>query len=143
MIRLTAMALLIVLNATASDRAVLALRLTAPAKIKAGAKIVVEVATTNESNQVVSYHNTNLCNYSVTVRTGSGAPPPETSLKKHLDCSSGEFAITGRNIVVTLKPGESKSEGTRYLDIRENDELDEDQFIAWIAQASRLPGRRM
>jgi hypothetical protein len=42
-----------------------------------------------------------------------------------------------------VPPGESKSEGTRYLDIRENGELDEGQFIAWIDQASRLPGRRM
>jgi hypothetical protein len=42
-----------------------------------------------------------------------------------------------------IPPGESKSEGTRYLDIRENDELDERQFIAWVEQASRLPGRRM
>ena len=42
-----------------------------------------------------------------------------------------------------IPPGESKSEGTRYLDIRENDGLDERQFIAWVEQASRLPGRRM
>src|SRR5580704_3113488 len=42
-----------------------------------------------------------------------------------------------------IPPGESKSEGTRYWDIRENDELDERQFIAWVEQASRLPGRRM
>jgi hypothetical protein len=42
-----------------------------------------------------------------------------------------------------VPPGESKSEGTRYLDIRENDALDESQFIAWVEQASRLPGRRM
>lgn len=42
-----------------------------------------------------------------------------------------------------VPPGESKSEGTRYLDIRENDELDESQFVAWVEQASRLPGKRM
>ena len=42
-----------------------------------------------------------------------------------------------------IPPGESKSEGTRYLDIRDNEELDERQFIAWVEQASRLPGRRM
>jgi hypothetical protein len=42
-----------------------------------------------------------------------------------------------------VPPGESKSESTRYLDIRENDEFDEGQFIAWVEQASRLPGRRM
>jgi hypothetical protein len=42
-----------------------------------------------------------------------------------------------------IPPGESKSEGTRYFNVRENDELDEGQFIAWVAQASRLPGRRI
>jgi len=42
-----------------------------------------------------------------------------------------------------VPPGESKSEGTRYLDIRENDRLDEGQFIAWVEQASRLPGKRL
>jgi hypothetical protein len=42
-----------------------------------------------------------------------------------------------------LPPGESKSEGTRYFDICENDELDESQFISWVEQAIRLPGRHM
>lgn len=42
-----------------------------------------------------------------------------------------------------LPPGESRSKNTRYLDIREDDELDEAQFIDWVAQASRLPGARM
>jgi hypothetical protein len=42
-----------------------------------------------------------------------------------------------------VPPGESKSAGVRYLDIRENDALDEGQFIAWVEQASRLPGKRM
>jgi hypothetical protein len=31
----------------------------------------------------------------------------------------------------------------RYLDIREDDQLDEAQFIAWVKQASQLPGKRM
>jgi hypothetical protein len=42
-----------------------------------------------------------------------------------------------------LPPGESKSQDTRYLDIHEDDPLDEAQFIAWITQASRLPGERL
>jgi hypothetical protein len=42
-----------------------------------------------------------------------------------------------------VPPGGSKSEGTRYFDIRESDELDETQFTAWVEQASRLPGKRM
>ena len=42
-----------------------------------------------------------------------------------------------------LPPGESKSQDTRYLDIREDDQLDEAQLTAWVKQASQLPGERM
>jgi hypothetical protein len=39
-----------------------------------------------------------------------------------------------------LPPGESKDKDTRYLDVHEDEELDEAQFSAWVKQASRLPG---
>ena len=39
-----------------------------------------------------------------------------------------------------LPPGASKSKNTRYLDIREGDELDEAQLAAWVKQAVALPG---
>ena len=42
-----------------------------------------------------------------------------------------------------LPPGESKSKDTRYLDIHEDDQLDETQLTAWVKQASRLPGQPM
>lgn len=42
-----------------------------------------------------------------------------------------------------VPPGASKSQDTRYLDIRESDTLDEAQLADWIGQASRLPGERM
>lgn len=45
----------------------------------------------------------------------------------------------------SLKPvpsGESKHKEVRYLDIREG-EFDETQFVAWVKQASVLPGERM
>lgn len=42
-----------------------------------------------------------------------------------------------------VPPGESKSQDTRYLDIREDGELDEAQLVAWIKQASKLPGEKM
>jgi hypothetical protein len=35
--------------------------------------------------------------------------------------------------------GESKSRDTRYLDIHQDDQLDEAQFGAWVKQASQLP----
>jgi hypothetical protein len=42
-----------------------------------------------------------------------------------------------------VPPGESKTPETRYLDIHEDDELDEAQFTAWVKQASELPGERL
>jgi hypothetical protein len=39
-----------------------------------------------------------------------------------------------------LPPGESKNKDTRYLDIHENDQLDEAQLATWIRQAAALPG---
>jgi hypothetical protein len=42
-----------------------------------------------------------------------------------------------------VPPGESKSKDTRYLDIHEDDQLDEAQLAAWVKQASRLPGERI
>ena len=42
-----------------------------------------------------------------------------------------------------VPPGGSKSKDTRYLDIHEDDQLDEIQLVAWVKQASQLPGQRM
>ncbi|MBL9163497.1 MAG: DUF1801 domain-containing protein [Planctomycetaceae bacterium] len=42
-----------------------------------------------------------------------------------------------------VPPGESKQQEVRYLDIREDDEIDEKQFAAWVKQASQLPGERL
>jgi hypothetical protein len=40
-------------------------------------------------------------------------------------------------------PGKSKHKEVRYLDIHEDDRLDEAQFTTWIKQASQLRGERM
>jgi hypothetical protein len=42
-----------------------------------------------------------------------------------------------------LPPGESKHKEVRYLDIHENEPIDEAQLVAWVKQASQLPGVRM
>jgi hypothetical protein len=42
-----------------------------------------------------------------------------------------------------VPPGESKHKDMRYLDVRENEEFDEAQFVSWVKQASKLPGERM
>ena len=42
-----------------------------------------------------------------------------------------------------VPPGESKQKDVRYLDIYEEQELDEAQFAAWVKQASQLPGEKL
>ncbi len=42
-----------------------------------------------------------------------------------------------------VPPGESKQKDVRYLDIREDDPIDEAQFTDWVKQASELPGERL
>lgn len=42
-----------------------------------------------------------------------------------------------------IPPGPSKQKDVRYLDIYENDSLDEARFADWVRQASQLPGERM
>ena len=42
-----------------------------------------------------------------------------------------------------VPPGASKQKHVRYLDIHEDDQLDEAQLAAWVKQASQLPGERM
>jgi hypothetical protein len=39
-----------------------------------------------------------------------------------------------------LPPGESKQAEVRYLDIHEDDPIDEVQLAAWVTQARNLPG---
>lgn len=41
-----------------------------------------------------------------------------------------------------MPPGASKQARVRYLDIYENDEIDEARFADWVRQASRLPGEK-
>lgn len=42
-----------------------------------------------------------------------------------------------------VPPGTSKQPEVRYLDIYEDDEIDEEQFARWVKQASKLPGEKM
>ena len=39
-----------------------------------------------------------------------------------------------------VPPGASKGKETRYIDIHEDDQLDETQMATWVKQAAALPG---
>jgi hypothetical protein len=42
-----------------------------------------------------------------------------------------------------IPPKASKHAEVRYLDIHEDDDLDEKQLVSWIEQASKLPGENV
>lgn len=42
-----------------------------------------------------------------------------------------------------VPPGKSKQENVRYLDIREQDEIDKVGLAQWLQQASKLPGAQL
>jgi hypothetical protein len=42
-----------------------------------------------------------------------------------------------------MPPDESKQKEVRYLNIYEDEPLDEAQFVDWVKQASKLPGEKM
>ena len=42
-----------------------------------------------------------------------------------------------------VPPGKSKQKEVRYLDIHEDEKLDEKQFAAWVKQARKLPGEKL
>ncbi len=42
-----------------------------------------------------------------------------------------------------LPPGTSKQKHVRYLDIHENEVLDEKLFMSWVKQAAELPGEKL
>jgi len=63
-------------------------------------------------------------------------------LSLHCFTSYVKVAFFRGTSLVPVPPGASKSQDTRYLDIREG-AFDEAQFADWVMQASRLPGERM
>jgi hypothetical protein len=42
-----------------------------------------------------------------------------------------------------LPPGASKQKDVCYLDIREDDDIDDKQVVKWVKAASKLPGEKM
>jgi hypothetical protein len=45
--------------------------------------------------------------------------------------------------LMPMPPGGSKHKTVRYLDVHQDDEIDDAQFARWVKQASQLPGERM
>jgi len=88
------------------------------------------------------------------------AVPPSAGLRKAVKWNSPFYGMEGQGWFLSfhcftqyvkvgffrgtslrpVPPGESKSKETRYLDIHEDDRLDEAQMATWVRQAAALPG---
>jgi hypothetical protein len=75
---------------------------------------------------------------------GSPAPGEDHTwfLSVHCFAKYVKVAFFRGRLLRPVPPGESKTRDTRYLHIDESG-FDEAQFIAWVKQASKLPGERM
>ena len=64
-------------------------------------------------------------------------------LSFHVDAKYVKVAFLNGAELDPPPPGPSKHKRVRYLDIREDDALDEKQLVAWVKQASKLPGEKL
>ncbi|MGA8689656.1 MAG: DUF1801 domain-containing protein [Methyloceanibacter sp.] len=58
----------------------------------------------------------------------------------HCFTKSSRWLSSAAHRCVLSPPGKSKDKYTRYLDIHEDEQLDEELVASWIRQASELPG---
>lgn len=67
-------------------------------------------------------------------------PKPKPKPRSRSSQSRKPIGKTKRPAKVPLPPDSSKSDETRYINIREGDPLDEAQMMMWVKQAATLPG---
>jgi hypothetical protein len=72
-----------------------------------------------------------------------GLEDPGWFLSFHVFTNYVKVAFFRGALLEPVPPVGSKNKDTRYLHIGEHEPLDEARFIAWVEQASRLPGERM
>lgn len=61
-------------------------------------------------------------------------------LSFHVFANYVKVAFFKGALLELLPPGTSRQKEERYLDILENEKLDEKRFMAWVRQAALLPG---
>lgn len=96
------------------------------ARWKTGAPVFLLVITVNNTNRTVHYSLRNPAfDYEMEVRDASGTPVPETEwfhkLKQGTESGQIRLVESGRNILVTLNPGETGQdtvELSSYYDLR-------------------------
>jgi hypothetical protein len=77
-------------------------------QLKVGEDIMLDVTIINTSDRLITLADTNrACDYVWDVRDESDKGVPDTPLMRQKGCPSTGSALTGRNMVIMLKPTES------------------------------------
>ncbi len=83
--------------------------------VKSGSDLTLKVTITNTSSHAISFSDTNrVCDYLVEVRDEKGNLAPDTPQKKQITCGG---PVEGRNIIVSLQPGESTEDEVVVSDL--------------------------
>jgi hypothetical protein len=72
-----------------------------------------------------------------------GAEPGLWFLSMHCFTHYVKLTFFRGTSLTPMPPGTSKVKNVRYLDIREDEPLDDTRLAAWIKQASQLPGEKL
>jgi hypothetical protein len=89
---------------------------TAQGVVKSGSDLTLKITLTNTSSRAISFSDTNrVCDYLVEVRDEKGNLAPDTPRKKQITCTGG--SVEGRNIIVSLQPGESTEDEVVVTDL--------------------------
>ena len=76
---------------------------------KHGSDVTIALTLKNVTTHTIVFTDTNsACDYAVDVRDSAGLPAPPTEYKRTLKCDTK--LVDGRNIIVSLKPGEFRQE---------------------------------
>lgn len=89
--------------------------------VKKRESVLLKVNLTNRSKHNLVFNDGNLfCDYPMEIRDSDGNEPPQTAYKRESRCDLAP-AVISRNILIVLKPGETRSEPLNtadYYDLR-------------------------
>lgn len=90
--------------------------------VKSGTDVKLKTAIRNTSSHELIFFDRNpICDYPIKISDGDGNQPPESEVKQQSRCDRKPQLDGARNILIRLKPGDSRDEEisvSYYYDVR-------------------------
>lgn len=90
--------------------------------VKSGTDVKLKTAIRNTSSHELIFFDRNpICDYPIKISDGDGNQPPESEVKQQSRCDRKTQLDGARNILIRLKPGDSRDEEisvSYYYDVR-------------------------